>query len=262
MQRIKKTLIYVTLLLTSLAILVSVSVQTPFVQKFIVEYIVDDASSRFGIDASIDHVHLKPFKGTLSIQGVDINKSNSVVKLDEIEVSGWEILKNWGEVKKAKLTGLEAFIDSEEELNDLMDQLKSGDDNSSNGQLQIDLLELEDISWNIYGEYIGFTEALIVNNFQLTQGVIDVEQLKLINGNSTTGGVLDTEFGLHELSCSVEYDETIEIDIDTFIADSLMLSGVVRYNDQPSFELHIITYPSHFRPNPNRTRKCNGTNFI
>ena len=112
MQRAKKIFIYLILLLTTLVFIASVSVQSPLIQRIIIEHIAISIVSDYGIDVEIDHVLLKPFKGSLSIQGININESNSILKCDELEISGWELLKNWGLMKKSKIKGLELSINS------------------------------------------------------------------------------------------------------------------------------------------------------
>ena len=69
------------------------SVQSPLIQRIIIERIATSIASDYRIDVEIDHMLLKPFKGSLSIQGININESNSILKCDELEISGWELLR-------------------------------------------------------------------------------------------------------------------------------------------------------------------------
>lgn len=107
MQRAKKILLRCVIVILAICIGVSITIHIPFVQRIIVTKTANHFSQELGAKVSIEGVIISPFSGRVDISGISCNSFILDANCDEIQVNGWEILRNHGQIKTASFNNLQ-----------------------------------------------------------------------------------------------------------------------------------------------------------
>ena len=70
----------------SIVIIFSLAVQIPFIQKRIVEYVTEYATTAFGISVEIESVALYPLRGNFSLDGVTCTSDGVVLDFESVNL--------------------------------------------------------------------------------------------------------------------------------------------------------------------------------
>ena len=204
MQRAKKILLRCILFLLAICIGVSIAVQIPFVQKLIVTKTANHFSQELGTEVSIERVVIRPFSGRVDISGISCTSFILDASCDEIQVNGWEILRNHGQIKTASFDNLQ---------------------------------------WDILGNYVGSTENLSLQGIDID--LLSVESAVITQLNTTTGGFGPDSLKIISLKTSIAYNESLNLEVDTLIADSIRANGEFVIHNDFSIEalLNLEAYP-------------------
>jgi hypothetical protein len=233
----------------SIVIIFSLAVQIPFIQKRIVEYVTEYATTAFGISVEIESVALYPLRGNFSLDGVTCTSDGVVLDFESVNLLSFR----FGEegrtfLKSVELEGVDFYAESVRDLNVFIENLNNDGDlgereiNSAKGEIEastfIEHFELADLKWRIGDSLSGGLELISLNSIEIISNRQDRKMEVVVGGFALS--MLSAEVVLEDHGGEGRYEnftlkesfgslsaveEVVKIQVESFDAIGVQFNG-------------------------------------
>ena len=245
MVRIKKIFIRLVISIVALITIAIFLFQLPSVQAKLVNYSAKALTKELGLNVGVEEVELKPFSGSVSLNGINCTDSDSSLNLScgEINITDIEALFRNQIAGDIILSDVHLEAESYQELIKFIEELPSNGEGSES-DIKVNRIQINNISVKIADTLLNTCEVLIANDIFLNSEEQSVNNFELTNFNST---YLNTSpISLLKGNIQHSHDLQLKLNIDTLVHQHLYASGVVESNNGLTASMNLWAEPNEF----------------
>ena len=183
--------------------------QLPYIQRLLILKATNHFSQEYGAEVDIESVSLKPLSGKFSFNSIQCSSFLVDASCSSVEINGWDLVRDAGQIQSA---------------------------------------DFNNLKWEFVNSISGEAEKVSLNSFTTDGFAHTIKSAQIANLTTTSGGFGLEKINISSLVTSIDIKGDITLKIDTLIADSMNIKGMLVFDDAFNIEADILidAYPEMY----------------